>query len=309
MLDLSHIPNSQQDIKIFYANQGTTIYQTWQKPRKCSFIYIISIDAGGGGTSGFSTVLNQLITTVSGGASGGIARALINSNLVPDTLYIRVGKGGIGGAPISGANNTANAGSPGEASGVFISSQLNSLNTAAQAVSFLGGSSANNGGQGPVIAPGTPASALSNNYLIGLTNFISLAGISSSGVDNTVSPINISPLISQIVMAGGAGAPYNGTATAFNGAGINATTISPLIPGGIGGSTLGGDGADGYTSWKPFFSTGGAGGGNAYTAGGVAGSGGKGGIGSGGGGGGNANAGTSGRGGDGGDGLVIIITF
>jgi len=122
-------------------------------------------------------------------------------------------------------------------------------------------------------------------------------------------PPNISPLTSQIVMAGGAGAPYDGTATAFNGASISATSISPLIEGGIGGTTLGGNGADGYTSWQPLFSTGGAGGGNATTAGGVAGNGGNGGIGSGGGAGGNANIGTSGKGGDGGDGLVIIITF
>ena len=144
--------------------------------------------------------------------------------------------------------------------------------------------------------------------MIGLTNFISIAGIAST-LTGASQPPNITPLTSQIVMAGGVGAPYDGTATAFNGASISATSISPLIAGGIGGTTLGGNGADGYTSWQPFFSTGGAGGGNATTAGGVAGNGGNGGIGSGGGNGGNANFGTAGRGGDGGDGLVIIITF
>jgi hypothetical protein len=306
MLDLSHIPNSQQDIKVYYANSGSFGYQTWAKPRKCNFIYILSIDGGGGGTSGTSTLLNSNTVNNSGGGSGGVARAIINANLVPDTLYIKVGKGGIGGASTSGGANNATAATSGESSGVFVSSYLSSQANAAQGVSLLGGSVSTNGGSGPVVATGIPASSLANSYLLGLTNIISLAGISSAGFNTLTQPSDISPLTSQIVMAGGAGAPYNGI---LNGAGIAATSISPLIPGGIGGTTLGGNGADGYTSWKPFFSTGGAGGGNATTAGGVAGNGGNGGIGCGGGAGGNANAGTSGKGGNGGDGLVVIISF
>jgi len=309
MLDLSHIPNSQQDIKVYYANSGSFGYQTWQKPRKCNFIYILSIDGGGGASSGTTSTLNTGTSTCSGGGSGGVTRAMINANLVPDTLYIKVGKGGNGGASATGGGGISNGGTAGESSGVFVSSYLSSQANAAQGVSLLGGAIANNGGAGANIAPGTPASSLANNYLLGLTNIISLAGISSAGVNIVTQPADIAPLTSQIVTAGGAGAPYNGTATAFNGAGIAATSISPLIAGGIGGSTLGGNGANGYTSWKPFFSTGGAGGGNAYTSGGVAGNGGKGGIGCGGGAGGNSNVGTSGKGGDGGDGLVIIITF
>jgi hypothetical protein len=302
MLDLSHIPNSQQDIKIYYANQGNFGYQTWQKPRKCNFVYIMYIDGGGGGSSGVSAVLNTTVGGNVGGGSGGVTRAMINANLVPDTLYIKVGKGGTGGSSATGANGTYNAGTTGESSGVFVLSQLSSQANTAQAVSLLGGAIANNGGNGATVAPGTPASSLANNYLIGLTNFISTKGVDSAAFDLT-------PLTSQIVMGGGQGAFYNGTTTAFNGSSILSSSISPLIPGGIGGSTLGGNGADGYTSFKPFFSTGGAGGGNATTAGGVAGNGGNGGIGSGGGAGGNANAGTGGRGGDGGDGLVVIISF
>lgn len=305
MLDLSHIPNSQQDIKIFYANQGATAYQTWQKPRKCSFIYIISVDAGGGGSGGTSTSLDTPSISYSlGGGSGAVTRALINSNLVPDTLYVKVGKGGAGGASTSGANNLYNNGNTGESSGVFISSQLSSQATLAQSVSFIGGASSNNGGLVGGLAPGTPASSLANNYLIGLTNFISLVGKTTfNGI--TGEP----PLSSNILTSGGHGGSYNGIPNLINGTDILSTSISPFIAGGLGGTTLGGSGADGYTSWTPFFSTGGAGGGNTITAGGVAGNGGKGGIGSAGGGGGSANAGTSGRGGDGGDGLVIIITF
>ena len=299
MLDLSHIPNSQQDIKIFYANEGTRAYQTWQKPRKCSFIYILSIDGAAGGNSGESTYLGTGATA--GGGSGAITRALINSNLVPDILYIKVGKGGLGGARASGSTLNLNEGGSGESSGVFISSQLNSQANAAQALSFIGGSASS------VPGAGAAASTLANNYLIGLTNFISLAGTSIGG--GPFSPPSMPILTNHLVTGGNVGGGINNEFSSSAGGGFLPSSISPLIPGGIGGSTLGGDGADGYTSWNPFFSIGGTGGGSTSTPGGQAGSGGNGGIGSGGGSGGSAYRGTSGKGGDGGDGIVIIVTF
>ncbi len=309
MLDLSHIPNSQQDIQIFYANQGNFGYQTWRKPRKCNFVYILSIDGGGGGASGRSTTLNTSTSNNCGGGSGGVTRALINASFVPDILYIKVGKGGTGGIAGAGGGGSFSNGTAGESSGVFCLPNASSQANSNQASSFLGGSTSAQGGTNNGSVNGALVSTIGNNFLIGLTNFISLGGVDSSGGSITTQPSNIEVLTSQIVTAGCAGAPYNGTATTFNGAGINTSAISPIIAGGIGGTTLGGNGADGYTSWKPFFSTGGAGGGNATTSGGVAGNGGNGGIGSGGGAGGNANNGTRGKGGDGGDGIVIIISF
>jgi hypothetical protein len=308
MLDLSHIPNSQQDVQIFYANQGNLGYQTWRKPRKCNFVYILSIDGGGGGCGGTSTPLNTSTPNTCGGGSGAVNRVLINSNFVPDILYVKVGKGGEGGGTSTGGGGLS-TGLPGESSGVFCLSTISSQGNLNQGSSFVGGSTSSQGGNNTSGVNGTIASTLGNNHLIGLTNFISLGGRPSSGGAITTQPPNIAPLTSHLVTAGCAGAPYNGTATAFNGAGITSSSLSPEIAGGIGGTTLGGNGANGFTSWKPFFSTGGAGGGNATTSGGVAGNGGNGGIGSGGGAGGNANFGTSGRGGNGGDGIVIIISF
>lgn len=309
MLDLSHIPNSQQDIQIFYANQGDRTYQTWRKPRKCNYIYILSIDGGGGGCSGFSTILNSNINNTCGGGSGAVGRVLINSSFVPDILYVKVGKGGVGGNGSALGTNSINLGSNGESSGVFCLSNVSSQGNANQTSSFIGGNTTSQGGTNSSGVAGTATSVLNNNFLIGLTNFISLAGRASVGGGIVTQPTNIDPLTSHIVTAGCAGAPYDGTTTTFNGGGVNSSSISPLISGGIGGTTTGGNGANGYTSWKPFFSTGGAGGGNATTSGGVAGNGGNGGIGSGGGAGGNANFGTSGKGGNGGDGIVIIISF
>ena len=51
MLDLSHIPNSQQDIQIFQANGSA--WQTWRKPKKCNYVYIMCIGGGGGGAGEF----------------------------------------------------------------------------------------------------------------------------------------------------------------------------------------------------------------------------------------------------------------
>jgi hypothetical protein len=301
MLDLSHIPNSQQDIKIYYANSGSLAYQTWQKPRKCNYIFILSIDGAAGGSSGTSAQLFNSAGSTPGGGSGAITRALINSNLVPDTLYIKVGKGGLGGASASGSTNNTNVGGSGESSGVFVLSQLNSQANAAQAVSLLGGAVS------AVPGAGTAASSLANNYLIGLTNFISLAG--SQSLAGLYTPLTYPVLNSHLLTGGGLGGGINTQFSASDGGGFFSSSISPLIAGGLQGTTLGSDGANGYTSWKPFFSIGGAGGGSTSTPGGQAGNGGNGGIGSGGGSGGSAYSGTSGKGGNGGDGLVVIISF
>jgi hypothetical protein len=117
--------------------------------------------------------------------------------------------------------------------------------------------------------------------------------------------VNTTPLISQITSGGGAGAIPSGGTLSYSGASINSTSLSPLI---LGGSSNGGNGDNGYISWKPFFSTGGAGGGSSIS--GVGGDGGNGEIGSGGGSGGTTAFGSSGgKGGNGGDGLVIIVSF
>lgn len=292
MLDLSHIPNSQQDIQIFYANEGLRAYQTWRKPKKCNFVYVLCIGAGAAGSSGVSTNLNQFASSAYPGSSGAVNRCLINSSFVPDILYVKVGKGGV-----------AFGSSGGESSGIFTTPISSSQENSGQASSFIGGNASSS------FLSGGAVSGLANNYLLGLTNVISLAGKSSLSGYSTTQPDQFI-LSSQIVTEGLAGGPVNFVVgVPYNGGSFGATTISPRIQGGIGGGLIGGNGDDGYTSWKPFFSTGGAGGGNSFTSDGVAGNGGKGGIGSGGGAGGNSNLGISGKGGDGGDGIVIIVSF
>ena len=288
MLDLSHIPNSQQDIKVFYSNGVSNAWQTWQKPRKCSYVWIMCIGAGAGGAGGSSSVG----AGATGGASGGVSRALYNAQQLPDTLYVQVGVGGAGGNPgVSGIAGTR--------SWVFIQPAIvnGSLVQGSGAVAAVGGliSGVASAGETPM----TQGTA----YFLTLANFIGTAGQPS----NTA--LTYSPLTSQITCPGGVGPQYNdSTLISFAGGEISATSISPTIPGGTngGGTTNGGDGGYGITSWKPFFSLGGAGGGSSYV--GSGGNGGNGGIGSGGGAGGAGKTG-GGRGGKGGDGLVVIIAF
>lgn len=300
MLDLSHIPNSQQDVQIFYSNGVPNGWQTWRKPRKCNYIWIMCIGGAGGGGGGGAPASPYS----TGGGSGGISRALYNAQQLPDTLYVQVGIGGAGG-------NTGVAGSAGTRSWVALQPSV-----LAQNVITGGSTGAAAGG-----TAGTGGSAIGETILgqsvatfLTLSNFLAVAGVTAVGNTGLLVGPNLTPLSSQLVTAGASGPNFNTVQNlAFDGASILSSSISPLIPGGLAGlvsGSNGGNGADGITSWKPFFSTGGAGGGSAVS--GSGGNGGNGGIGSGGGagGGGNSTLGyTSGRGGKGGDGLVVIISF
>jgi hypothetical protein len=162
------------------------------------------------------------------------------------------------------------------------------------------GAAANSAGE-------TVIGASTQSSFITLSNFLGTAGQTS--LFNAPSNLTALALTSQITTSGG-----NGDAGLNYGVGnsILATSISPLIPGGVNATVAGsngGNGGNGITSWKPFYSLGGAGGGSSFVgAGGAGGNGGNGGIGSGGGGAGSGTLG-GGTGGKGGDGLVMIISF
>lgn len=293
MLDLSFIPNSQQDIKIFYANGGA--WQTWQKPRKCNYVYIMCIGGGAGGGAGL-TVNNG---SAAPGPSGAVTRILYNTQQLPDVLYVQVGVGGRGGVP----------GSTIGVSGTRSVVSLQPIVVAQNLVGISGNVGAVGGSVASVTYAGETPSTQTTATFYSLGNFISTAGVTTSTIVS--SPVNINPLTSQITCPGAAGGGFSSTPVIVESSSILATPYSPLISGGT--STLlplsnGTNGGDGITSYKPFFSTGGAGGGASVNGNG--GNGGNGGIGSGGGGGGAGGAlSQAGSGGNGGDGLVIIISF
>lgn len=292
MLDLSHIPNSQQDIQIFNANGSA--WQTWRKPKKCNYIYIMCIGGAGGGGAGFPS--GDIVYSTAGG-SGGISRALYNAQQLSDTLFVQVGLGGIGGT--SGSN-----GFPGTRS--FVTLQPS---TVVQNILIVSGAAVAAGGRtnsGTNVAGENVVTQATATFLT-LSNFVGTAGVTAIG-SVTFEPPNVTPLTSSLVTCGaGGGGSITSSSIAYNGGSILSSSISPTILGGQ--STLsgaGGRGANGITSFKPFYSLGGAGGGASLS--GVGGNGGDGGIGSGGGGGGNGTT-IGGTGGKGGDGIVIIISF
>jgi hypothetical protein len=282
MLDLSHIPNSQQDVQIFYTNGSTNAWQTWNKPRKCNYVWIMCIGGGGGGGNGATPINN----TNSGGGSGAVTRALYNAQQLADRLYVQVG---VGGAAATAGTRSVVALQPS-----VVSQNMVAISGNAGAA---GGSTDGLG----AARSGETVSTQTTATFFTLSNFISTAG-QASPVYTTA---NVTPLTSQITSGGATGGWFNPAGNVLS------SSLSPFISGGLNVSASGsngGSGGNGITSWKPFFSTGGAGGGSAVS--GSGGRGGDGGIGSGGGAGGSSNPpGTPGTGGKGGDGLVVIISF
>lgn len=275
MIDLFNIPNSQQDIQIFYANGSA--WQTWQKPRKCNYVYIMCIGGGGGGGNG-GTVDNS---NRGPGGAGAITRVLYNAFLLPDILYIQPGLGGAGGTSITLGPTL------GTKSYVALQPNISVQNLVLTSGAVAASS------QSETIATQT------NMTFVTLGNFISTPGL-------TFLLNDVSPLTSTIVTFGATGG-FKTPTSVVQPRSILSSPLSPLISGGISSTTTDGtDGDNGYTSWKPFFSVGGAGGGSSSV--GVGGKGGKGGIGSGGGSGGAGQI-AGGDGGDGGNGLVIVISF
>ncbi len=252
------------------------------------------IGGGGGGGGGYRGGFDT--TGAIGGGAGAVSRALYNASILPDRLYVQVGLGGAGGIGGTNANIIGTTGGSGTRSWVSLQQQAGAI-VAQNIVQGSGQTAAAGGTCNPSggTAAGESAMIQTSGTFLSLSIFIATAGQTSP---NPAVNGNVTPLTSQITSAG---APFGGS--------ILATSLSPEIPSANNGITAG-NGGNGITSWKPFFSTGGASGGT--LAGVNGGNGGNGGIGSGGGGGASAsNAGTivAGNGGKGGDGLVVIISF
>jgi hypothetical protein len=233
--------------------------------------------------------------------------------VLPDVLYIAVGRGGAGGASITAADSiTGMSGSNGTFSIVNIATTNNSIYTVCFANGGLGASGTTNVGTNTA-GTGAVIAAQSSANLSGLGQFFALAG-QTGATGPTGNPTALSYPTTGLLLSGG-GCGGGGQ----NNVGGSITTptqsLFSLIPTRNGGNlgSIAGPGADGLSISQPLMSIGGCGGGssNSTTPGlGSGGRGGDGGLGCGGGGGGAGPTTTgSGAGGRGGDGLVIIQTF
>jgi hypothetical protein len=285
MLDLSHIPSQQQQTYILYA---TGNWQTWNKPRNAKFIEIFCLGGGAGGAVGNITGPGG-----NGCGSGGIVRGLIPAFLLPDTLYVLVGKGG------AGSTITNTAGGQGGISyiGLQPSTSEQTLICKSSTIAALGN------GSGATIS----AVALSAFGNLGL--FTAIGGVNgSNGGANTPTAGGSQAALGTNLTTGGAGG--GGRSAASFSAGGNITSASAILTNQVsGGVTDAQNGADGYGTLIPFCGTGGAGGAGKQGTTGVGGAGGNGFYGCGGGGAGGTSSASGNKAGDGGDGLVIITVI
>ena len=259
---------------------------TWAKPTQYNAFFIYVIGGGGGGGNGAGGAAG---TNRPGGGSGGTGGWLtINtpSYLLPETMYIYVGRGGYGGQGINGS------GQVGDTS--VLAYYPNSINANLIATASGGGGGGNTlGGSTAGTAGGT--SAL-NQSIFSITGQSGVTGQPGGVFGTPASVVN-----SNIPSIGGGGGSGVNTSNTQNAGGSISLLDGNTIPGGIGAVA----GGSGWISKKPFFSFGGAGGG-----GNASGTGGRGGDGAGGAGGGGGGGGlTGGIGGKGGDGFVIIIGY
>jgi len=293
----------------FVAQQG---YQVWQKPRGCSMVHMVCWGGGGGGGAGFTRNPGNAGGGGGSGASSGVTRFTCAATLLPDTLYIIAGNGGLGGRPgVSSGNGTNGLNS------FVLTAKTNVLPNIVlySGVNQPGGGGGGTGaaagaaGSVPTIAVVQPTAMWGEWFAtVGLVGVIGGAQTGAVGTDITAWAANcLTP------GASGAGC----TAGDFAGGNITATALLDLgsngyYPTGTGNVAKAGtaagagvDGSAGRLSLTPFYNSGGAGGGSNNS--GQAGHGGAGGYGCGGGGGGAGQ--TAGNGGNGGAGGVIITSW
>jgi hypothetical protein len=313
--DVFNFPsNFKGDVQIFHANNQSTInYQQWIKPRGTSMTYFFLVGGGGGGGGGHQKPSTTNGGGGGGGGSGSITKLIIPSFLLPNSLYIRVGVGGLGG-------NVSTAGGAATTSHVLFSplayAAQNSLISSESTPAGGGGA----GLVGAAGAAGTAADGAAGSVhstlgiYSGVVGQAGGAGGAITGNNGTsITAWSIRPISSG---AGGASpsvgalpADFQGGSIAsvsdFNFPKMNFTTVNSVAAGGgVFNPNLNGDAGINFID-GPFLQSGGAGGGSAALS--TAGNGGKGGIGCGGGGGGAGT--TGGRGGNGGNGMVAIFSW
>ena len=296
MLPFNNLPDNSKVDWFMQPTTGNELH-TWNKPSGCNFIYMLAVGGGAFGGNGFSGAAGTARGGGGGGSCGQLCTLIVPAFLVPDSLYIKVGSGGIRSTSTNGTSTVISA-----------------YRTVTGSEIYLTAGGGNNGGNGSGSAPGsggtTTTPGIPNSTLGTIGKWQGLITLGGSAAGAIAGAAGVVATFNYI-LSGGAG---GGSTTSGDFAGGDITSaygqVSALtvVKGGaaVANATSGqNDGGNGYFIPKRFASYGGAGGGASNN--GVGGNGGKGGPGSGGGGGGAGI--TGGLGGDGGDGFAVIISY
>jgi hypothetical protein len=322
MLDFNHILSTPgYDFQQFIGTASATIgtgsggqqLQTWRKPRGINWVYIIGVGGGGSGSVG-----GRAAATAGGGGgggSGGQTTLLIPASMIPDTLYILAGQGGISGTTV------ALAGTAGTPTYVLIEPDTTltvNLTLLLANGGSPGGAEANGGSPG---GTGGTSVTIANMPLAGRSayNFFGgqTGGTGGSRAAGAGAAISI-PTTGLMVTGGQGGGGGGNTPNAGNGFLASTGSLGQdFFPNTTGGTQSVSDlpapaGSPGFISRNFLMNFGGSGGGGSSSiTGGIAGAGGDGAPGCGGGGAGasNSNNPTVSPAGNGGPGFVYIISF
>jgi hypothetical protein len=297
MIDYFNLANNDKNFQIFYGI-GSGVWQTWQKPRGCTMIQIFTIGGGAGGSSGQTASTG---TRLGGGGGGGsaIVSGSFLANLLPDTLFILVGMGGLG-------QTISSNGTSGQLS--YVSSQPTTASTAN--LVLINGAIPPTCTNGQTLGVGGTVFSQTSALLSYLGMITAVAGPNAAQGGTNSGPGDSVALATNIVTGGAGGGSVRALGNQpFAGGGLQGSGFVPTIA----GSQNGEDGISmpyynlpsNQTMTNAMVFVGGLGGGSSHISNG--GKGGNGSYGCGGGGGGGSILG--GSGGNGGDGLVIITCW
>lgn len=311
MIGNFNLPLDKSSAKTFVFTAGSNIntgtvwsgLQRWEKPKGINFVYGMIIGAasggGGGGTLGGG----------GGGTPGGFYTFLQPAFLVPDYLYVSVGKGGAGGTAGS------NGGFPNATTGLLFDAASVPGSVAATRIQYMcipisSGTQSGRGGTSGAAGAGGTTTTLTNPQPAGVYGFsnVNVLANTSTGFNGGLTTAGIDATFLGRPQGGaGGGGRSGGARNGGNVIGPSSSANSIWSRNLSGGAFTGAAGENGITLFEPtlFFLPGAGGGANDAGAGGR---GGDGGIGCGGGGGG-AGSTVGGAGGNGGDGLIILTCW
>lgn len=252
------------NVQIFYQSGDDNQlnyrhHQTWIKPRGASFVWFTLIGGGGGGGTAVSDGVAGSTARGGGGGSGGIYNLLLPAFLIPDSLMIKVGRGGLP------------SGGPGRNTSVSYKSVSATIIQLAQAVGgSAGGNASASGGVANNGSGGSAGNTLDENEFkyLGIVDPHGGDAGSAGNANKTTS--------TQTVLQGGPGgdgssaaSPFGYEKTSYSTASVNGFGVfQPIInslcanqAGTVGGAIAGfGSGGGGATSTTTTLENGNAGG-------------------------------------------------